>query len=150
MNLQEPSAAVAFGLGLWAAVQPCPMTANVAAVAWLARRAEPVRAHASRRLFAAVLFILGQTVTYVALAWLALAGIASSSRISLFLQGHVNEVLGPVWIVAGMVLLGLIEFRMPRVGRAFSPRPPGEGQGVWAICIRPGPAARAAHRCPAG
>ncbi len=125
MSLHEPTAALAFTLGLWTAVQPCPMTANVAAVVWLGRRAESVRGG----VLAALLFVAGQTIAYVSLSWLVLGGIAASWRLSAFLQQHVNEFLGPAWIIAGMVLLGLIEFRLPRFP---SPLPPGEGQGVRA------------------
>ena len=61
MNLQEPSAAMAFGLGLWTAVQPCPMTANLAAVSYLGRRA----GSPGSALFAALLYAAGQMIAYV-------------------------------------------------------------------------------------
>jgi len=128
MNLHEPSAAVAFGLGLWTAVQPCPMTSNVAVVAWLGRRAGSI----PQGVFAVLLFVLGQTLAFVVLAWLVLAGVASSWRLSIFLQQHVNEFLGPMWIFIGMVLLGLIDFRLPRLAWSASHLPDGEGTiRVW-------------------
>jgi cytochrome c biogenesis protein CcdA len=128
MNLHEPSAAVAFALGVWAAVQPCPMTANLAAVAWLGRRAGSI----GGTIAAALLFIAGQMIAYVGLAWLILAGLAAAWRLSMFLQQHVNELLGPVWILTAMVLLGLIEFRLPRFVPNHPPFPPGEGnRSVW-------------------
>ena len=111
MNLHDPSAALALGLGLWTAVQPCPMTANLAAVSYLGRRAgSPGSAIA-----AALLYAAGQTIAYVVLALLVLEGIASAWRLSVLLQQHVNQVLGPVWILTGMVLLDLIHFRLPAV-----------------------------------
>jgi cytochrome c biogenesis protein CcdA len=109
MNLEEPSAVVAIGLGLWTAVQPCPMTANLAAVAYLGRRAgSPAGA-----LFAALLYAAGQVIAYVVLALLVLDGVTSAWRLSVFLQQHVNQILGPVWILTAMVLLDLIRFRLP-------------------------------------
>jgi cytochrome c-type biogenesis protein len=124
MNLHEPSLAVAFTLGLWTAIQPCPLTANLAAVAWLGRRVGST----AGGILAAALFVAGQVMTYVALAWLVLQGIAASWRLSALLQQHVNELLGPVWIIAAMVLLGLIQFRLPRLGfRGYAPPlPAGE------------------------
>jgi cytochrome c-type biogenesis protein len=65
MNLQEPSAVVAIGLGLWTAVQPCPMTANLAAVAYLDRRAGSPKS----ALAAALLYAAGQVIAYTVLAW---------------------------------------------------------------------------------
>ena len=120
MNPHEPSAAVAFALGLWSAVQPCPMTANLAAIAWLGRRAGSMRGG----LAAALLFVAGQTIAYVTLAWLILESIASSWRLSIFLQRHVNEILGPMWILAAMVLLRLLDFRLPRLNVSGTLRVP--------------------------
>ena len=127
MNLQEPSAAMAFGLGLWTAVQPCPMTANLAAVSYLGRRAgSPVNA-----LFAALLYAAGQMIAYVGLAWLVLEGIASRWRLSEFLQQHVNQILGPVWILTAMVLLELIRFRLPGVGVGAKWQSKINAWGTW-------------------
>ncbi len=111
MNLHDPSATMAFGLGLWTAIQPCPMTANLAAVSYLGRRAGSPRS----ALFAALLYAAGQMIAYVILALLVLNGIASAWRLSVFLQQHVNQILGPVWILTAMVLLDLIHFRLPGV-----------------------------------
>jgi cytochrome c-type biogenesis protein len=111
MNLNEPSAVLAFGLGLWTAVQPCPMTANLAAISYVGRRAgSPLSAGT-----AALLYAAGQMIAYVALALLVLEGITSGWRVSVFLQQHVNQVLGPVWILAAMVLLDLLRLRLPKI-----------------------------------
>ncbi len=127
MNLHEPSATVALALGFWTAVQPCPLTANLAAVAWLGRRVGTI----AGGILAASLFIAGQVIAYVGLAWLVLAGVASSWRLSAFLQQHVNELLGPIWILTAMVLLGLLRFRLPSLRRA-APRPTGgEIISIW-------------------
>jgi cytochrome c-type biogenesis protein len=120
MNLQEPSAAMAFALGLLTAVQPCPMTANLAAVSYLGRRA----ASPASALIAALLYAAGQMIAYVGLAFVILEGIASAWRLSEFLQQHVNQILGPVWILTAMVLLDLIHFRLPgvRIGSKWQSR----------------------------
>ena len=78
MNLEQPSAAMAFGLGLWTAVQPCPMTANLAAVSYLGRRA----GSPGGALFAALLYAAGQMIAYVLLAFLVLEGIAADWRLA--------------------------------------------------------------------
>ncbi len=116
MNFPEPSVAAAFGLGLWTAMQPCPLTANLAAVAYLGRRA----GSSGGAVAAALLYAAGQLIAYVALAVLILRGMASTWRVSEMLQQHVSLLLGPIWILAGMVLLGLVHFRLPGLG--VSPR----------------------------
>jgi len=127
MNLQEPSAALAFGLGLWTAVQPCPMTANLAAVSYLGRRAGSLPS----ALAAALLYAAGQTIAYVALALVVLEGLAAAWRLSAWLQQHVNQVLGPVWIITAMVLLDLLHFRLPgvRVGPKWQSKI--DSWGTW-------------------
>ncbi|MGA2259086.1 MAG: aromatic aminobenezylarsenical efflux permease ArsG family transporter [Thermoguttaceae bacterium] len=127
MNLQEPSAAMAFGLGLWTAVQPCPMTANLAAVSYLGRRA----GSSGSALFASLLYAAGQMIAYVSLALAVLEGIASAWRLSEWLQQHVNQVLGPIWILTAMVLLDLLRFRLPgvRVGPKWQSKI--DAWGAW-------------------
>jgi cytochrome c biogenesis protein CcdA len=109
--IHEPSAAMAVGLGLWTAVQPCPMTANLAAVSYLGRRA----GSPGGTLLAALLYAAGQMVAYVLLAFLVLEGIAADWRLAEWFQQHVNQVLGPLWVLAAMVLLDLLHFRLPGV-----------------------------------
>ena len=123
----DPSAALALGLGLWTAIQPCPMTANLAAVSYLGRRAGSPRS----ALFAALLYAAGQMLAYVVLALLVLEGLASSWRLSVFLEQHVNQILGPAWILTGMVLLDLIRFRLPgvKVGARWQSRI--DAWGAW-------------------
>ncbi len=127
MNLQEPSAAMALGLGLWTAIQPCPMTANLTAVSYLGRRA----GSPGSALFAALLYAAGQVIAYVVLALLVLGGMTSAWRLSAWLQQHVNQILGPVWILTAMVLLDLIRFRLPgvRVGAKWQSRI--DAWGAW-------------------
>ena len=100
MNLHDSSAAVAFGLGLWTAVQPCPMTANLAAVSYLGRRAGSPGERNLRR--AALLRGADDRLRPPGLPHpgrhrLGLAAVE-------WLQQHVNQILGPVWILAAMVL----------------------------------------------
>jgi cytochrome c biogenesis protein CcdA len=67
----------------------------------------------------------------VGLAWVVLAGLAADWRLSEFLQRHVNQILGPVWILTAMVLLDLVRFRLPgvRVGAKWQARI--DAWGAW-------------------
>ncbi|MGO9113676.1 MAG: aromatic aminobenezylarsenical efflux permease ArsG family transporter [Thermoguttaceae bacterium] len=127
MNLQEPSAALALGLGLWTAVQPCPMTANLAAVAYLGRRA----GSPGSALLAALLYAAGQVIAYVVLALLVLEGITSAWRLSPLLQQQVNQILGPVWILTAMVLLDLIHYRLPGISLGPNWQTRIDAWGAW-------------------
>jgi len=99
-------------LGLLTAVSPCPLATNIAAVAFVGREgASPRRALASGFLYA-----FGRSAAYVALAAVAVFAVERLLGISTFLQGTFFKLLGPLLILVGMVLTGLIELKLP--GRA--------------------------------
>ena len=65
-----PAIFTALGLGIWTAVQPCPMATNVAAISYLGRRAD----RPWWVLLAGLLYALGRTLAYVVLAVLLVEG----------------------------------------------------------------------------
>jgi cytochrome c biogenesis protein CcdA len=117
----------AVGLGIWTALQPCPMATNLAAISYLGRRA----ASPWRTFWAGVLYALGRAIAYVALAGLILGGVLSSWQASTFLQQGMHEILGPLLILVAMVLWELIRVPLPRVaiGAAFQSRL--DAWGTW-------------------
>jgi cytochrome c-type biogenesis protein len=99
----------ALGLAAWfgilTAVSPCPMATNIAAIGFLGRKVANPRAV----LLAGLLYTLGRTLAYLGVAIIAVWGLTSLPALSQFLQGGLNLVLGPVLIVVGMLLTGLLE-----------------------------------------
>lgn len=108
--------AVALGLGIWTALQPCPMATNLAAVSYLARRMASPR----RVLLAGLLYAAGRAVAYCVLATLLLSGMVTSWRASTFLQENVVLAVGPLLILTAMVLLEMVHVRLPGAGWALS------------------------------
>lgn len=99
----------ALGLAAWfgilTAVSPCPMATNIAAIGFLGRKVSDPRAV----LLAGLLYTLGRSLAYLAVAVIAVWGLTSLPTLSQFLQGGLNLVLGPILIVVGMLLTGLLE-----------------------------------------
>lgn len=99
----------ALGLAAWfgilTAVSPCPMATNIAAIGFLGRKVSNPRAV----LLAGLLYTLGRSLAYLGVAVIAVWGLTSLPALSQFLQGGLNLVLGPILIVVGMLLTGLIE-----------------------------------------
>lgn len=96
-------------LGLQTAISPCPLTINIAAVSYIARKVSKTR----DVLLSGLLYTLGWTLAYVLLAMLILSGMANSGEaIARFLQTRIHCYLGPMFIVIGMMLLGMISFRI--------------------------------------
>jgi cytochrome c-type biogenesis protein len=99
----------ALGLAAWfgllTAISPCPMATNIAAIGFLGRRVANPRAV----LLAGLLYTLGRSLAYLGVAMLAVWGLTSLPALSQFLQGGLNFVLGPILVVVGMLLVGLLE-----------------------------------------
>ncbi|MHB0972230.1 MAG: aromatic aminobenezylarsenical efflux permease ArsG family transporter [Thermoanaerobaculia bacterium] len=91
-------------LGVLTAISPCPLATNVAAVAFVSRQGASPR----RALAAGLLYTIGRSVAYVLLGALAVFAFEKLFDVSLFLQGTFYKALGPLMIVVGLVLLGLV------------------------------------------
>ena len=95
---------VALWLGVVTSLHPCPMAANVAALAFLASRAGPGR----RLLLGGAMYAAGRAATYVALSAGIAAGMLAIPEVSRFCQDYLNKLLGPALILVGMVLLEML------------------------------------------
>lgn len=109
-----PAALSALWLGILTSISPCPLATNVAAVSYLGRRVDRPRLV----LGGGLLYTAGRTLAYVALGLLIVIGLLSVPRLSRWLQQHMNQLLGPVLIVTGLLLLGLFRLRGVELGRA--------------------------------
>jgi len=91
----------ALWLGLMTSVSPCPLATNIAAMSYVGREV------GSRRLtlVAGVLYTAGRVLAYVALAAILVGGLRSIPQVALFLQAHMNRILGPLLVAVGLVLL---------------------------------------------
>ncbi len=99
------SLATALWLGILTSISPCPLASNIAAISFIGRRVGSTR----QVLVSGLLYTVGRTIAYVGLATIVLAGLMASGEIARFLQKYLNQLLGPVLILVGMLLLGLFE-----------------------------------------
>jgi len=97
----------ALWLGILTSISPCPLASNIAAVSYVGRRVGAP----SRVLLAGVAYSLGRALTYVVVAAVVVTSLLSVPGVSFFLQRRMNQVLGPVLIVAGLLMLGWV--RLP-------------------------------------
>jgi cytochrome c biogenesis protein CcdA len=99
---------IAIGTALWlgilTSISPCPLASNIAAISFITRRIGRTR----EVLLSGLLYTVGRTLTYVALAAIIVAGLLATGDVARFLQRYLNQILGPVLILVGMVLLGMI------------------------------------------
>jgi cytochrome c biogenesis protein CcdA len=98
----------ALWLGILTSVSPCPLASNIAAISFIGRQVGRTR----QVLLSGLLYTLGRTVAYVILAALILVGLLASDAVARFLQRHLSQILGPVLILVGMLLLGMLGTRL--------------------------------------
>jgi cytochrome c-type biogenesis protein len=121
----------ALWLGVLTALSPCPMATNIAAISFVGRRV----GNAWRVLLAGLLYTLGRTLAYVVLGSLVVASVLSKHAASEFVQGFMNQVLGPILIVAGMFLVELITISFTGRGVSDKMRERVERWGVWGAAL---------------
>jgi cytochrome c-type biogenesis protein len=102
----------AFVLGLMTAISPCPLATNISAIGFISRDI-----HQQKRVFInGLVYTLGRAISYTILAVLLFFG-ASKMNISMLFQGWGEKLLGPVLIVIGLFMLGVIKINFPGVSR---------------------------------
>jgi cytochrome c-type biogenesis protein len=104
----------ALWLGLLTSISPCPLASNIAAISYIGKGlAQP-----GRVLAAGLLYTAGRALVYALLSGLLAASLASIVALSNSLQSVMNQLLGPVLIVSGLFLVGLLNWS-PGSGSAF-------------------------------
>jgi cytochrome c-type biogenesis protein len=91
----------AFFLGLITAISPCPMATNIAAIAYVSRRI----ADRKYAVTTSILYTLGRMFSYSLLGILIIVIGLEIPGVSLFLQDAGGQVLGPILLVVGLLML---------------------------------------------
>lgn len=91
-------------LGLLTAISPCPLATNVAAVSYLGRHAT----RPTRSLWGGLAYVLGRMLCYTVLAAALASGVLAAATASETFGRVVGLLVGPVLLVAGAMLLGLL------------------------------------------
>lgn len=94
----------AFLLGLMTAISPCPLATNITALAYISKDVENRRIVFLNGLF----YTLGRTLTYTILGSIIFFG-ASKFQISRAVQANGEKWIGPLLIVIGIFMLGIIK-----------------------------------------
>lgn len=94
----------ALWLGLLTSISPCPLATNLAAISYVGRDAGKSWVVLS----SGMMYTLGRVLAYTLLGALVVASVLSAPGVSVWLQRNINLFLGPLLVLVGMVLLGLI------------------------------------------
>ncbi len=97
----------AFLLGILTSISPCPLATNITAIAYISKGIKTVK----NTLLNGLYYTLGRGISYTLLATLIYFGL-SSFQISRIFQGWGDKILGPVLIIIGLVMFGVIKIKI--------------------------------------
>ena len=99
-------------LGLMTAISPCPLATNITAIGFISKDIEN-----SKKVFLnGLIYTLGRAISYTLLAVVLYLG-ANQMNISMIFQGWGEKVLGPLLIIIGLFMLGIIKINFPGFSR---------------------------------
>lgn len=101
--------ASALWLGILTSISPCPLATNVATLSFLSKRVT----HPLAVLISGIAYTLGRMCAYAVLGFLLIHSILAIPQAAQFLQKYMTKALGPILIIAGLILLDLIGLRIP-------------------------------------
>ncbi|PKM87688.1 cytochrome C biogenesis protein [Candidatus Falkowbacteria bacterium HGW-Falkowbacteria-2] len=97
----------AFLLGILTSISPCPLATNITAIAFISKDIKTPK----HTILSGLSYTLGRVISYTLLATLIYFGISSFSLASIF-QGWGDKVLGPLLIIVGLVMFGVIRINV--------------------------------------
>ncbi|MDH4156380.1 MAG: aromatic aminobenezylarsenical efflux permease ArsG family transporter [candidate division Zixibacteria bacterium] len=124
-------AAGACWLGILTSISPCPLATNIAAISYVGKRVDsPLMV-----LLTGLLYMLGRMLVYLVLGILIVASLLSVPDLSYFLQENINKFLGPILVVAGLLLLRVLRMSAGGSGAGEKLRKRVEAWGVWGALL---------------
>ncbi|PKP03447.1 MAG: cytochrome C biogenesis protein [Bacteroidetes bacterium HGW-Bacteroidetes-6] len=123
----------AFALGLMTAISPCPLATNITAIGYISRELSSRR----KIFYNGLLYTLGRLISYTGLGVIIFYG-ASTFKIAKLFSQYGERFLGPLLIVIGIFMTGIIHFRLNRKGGGLSDkveRKAAGGSGWWALVL---------------
>jgi len=120
----------AFLLGLMTAISPCPLATNISAIAFIGKNITDKKTV----LLKGVVYTLGRAFTYTAIGLLFFFGLGEVG-LSGFFQRWGEKILGPVLIIIGLFMLGIIKLKIPGLGKLTERMENQAGKGYWGVFL---------------
>jgi cytochrome c-type biogenesis protein len=117
----------ALWLGILTSISPCPLSTNIAAVSYVGRRVGKT----SRVLSSGLLYTAGRSLAYLAVGILVTKGLLSIPGVSNLLQKYMTLIIGPIVLLAGILLLDIFRFGFGGVGIGENLKKRIDNMGIW-------------------
>ncbi len=99
-------------LGLMTAISPCPLATNITAMGFISKDLE----NKNRVFLNGIVYTFGRAFSYTSLAFIIFLG-ADQFKISSAFQQYGEKFLGPILIIIGLFMLGIINLNIGGLGR---------------------------------
>ncbi|MBS2210877.1 sulfite exporter TauE/SafE family protein [Carboxylicivirga mesophila] len=120
----------AFILGLMTAVSPCPLAANITAIGFISKDIK-----SQKRVFInGLVYTLGRAISYTGLGLIFFFGL-SQFQFSGFFQEWGEKLLGPLLIIIGLFMLGIIKLTIPGLGFLNDKLEKKAGNSYWGALL---------------
>lgn len=120
----------AFLLGLMTAISPCPMATNITAIGFIGKDMK-----SGKRVFVnGLLYTLGRSISYTAIGLLFFFS-ASRFEFAGFIQEWGEKVIGPILIVIGLFMLGVIKLNIPGLDGLNKNMEERAQKGFWGVLL---------------
>ena len=120
----------AFILGLMTAISPCPLATNITAIGYISKDIA-----SQRKVFVnGLVYTLGRAISYTAIGLLFFFG-ASQFEFEGFFQEWGEKILGPLLIIIGLFMLGVLNIKIPGIGSLTEKMEDKSNSGFWGVLL---------------
>ncbi len=120
----------AFILGLMTAISPCPLATNITAIGFISKDIV-----SQRKVFVnGLVYTLGRAISYTAIGLIFFFG-ASQFEFAGFFQEWGEKLLGPLLIIIGLFMLGILNLKIPGIGSLTEKMENKSNSGFWGVLL---------------
>ncbi|MCA1759878.1 MAG: aromatic aminobenezylarsenical efflux permease ArsG family transporter [Bacteroidales bacterium] len=120
----------AFILGLMTAISPCPLATNITAIGYISKDIQSQK----RVFYSGLIYTLGRGITYTLIGLAFFFG-ASQFKFSMAFQVWGERILGPLLIIIGLFMLGVINLKIPGISSLTEKMENNAKGGFWGVLL---------------
>jgi len=120
----------AFLLGLMTAISPCPLATNITAIGYISKNIEDKQKVFLNGLY----YTLGRGISYTGLGLVFFFGIGQF-ELSGFFQEWGEKLLGPLLVIIGLFMLGIIKLALPGLNYLNDKMESKANNGFWGALL---------------
>ena len=120
----------AFVLGLMTAISPCPLATNITAIAYIGKDIENKR----RVFWNGFIYTLGRAISYTAIGLIFYFGMGQFN-VSSFFQEWGEKILGPLLIVFGLMMLGILKLAFGNMNSVIEKFTKNKKLNFWTVLV---------------